>query len=137
MSNESDGVTNKMQSCSIDIQCQNPQIFKIRPSALHAANTNPSLGMTVHAQKGITKQAGPIRKQFSSFFFHPTLVFQVVNVFDRVTEHTRNIEHYLQSKKHDNDSTTKLSDRRKSVFKESGGWADRIGGKKKKSNRVH
>ena len=51
---------------------------------------------------------------------------------DRVTEHTRDIEHDLQDEKQDHNSTTQLSDRRKSVFKESGGWADRINRKKKK-----
>ena len=59
------------------------------------------------------------------------------NVCDWVTEHTRDIEHYLQDEKQDHNSTTQPSDRRKSVFKESGGWADRINRKKKKSNHIH
>jgi len=42
------------------------------------------------------------------------------NVFDRVTEHTRDIEHYLQSEKNDDNSTTQLCDRRNVTFKESG-----------------
>jgi len=47
------------------------------------------------------------------------------NVFDRVTEHTRDIEHYLvQSEKNDDNSTTQLCDRRNVTFKESGERAE-------------
>jgi len=45
-------------------------------------------------------------------------------VFDRVTEHTRDIEHYLQSEKNDDNSTTQLCDRRNVTFNESGERAE-------------
>ena len=65
------------------------------------------------------------------------LIYIKHNVCDWVTEHTRDIEHYLQDEKQDNNSTTQLSDHRKSLFKESGGLADRINRKKKRSNGIH
>ena len=46
------------------------------------------------------------------------------NVFDGVTEHTRDIEHYLQSEKNDDNSTTQLCDRSNVTFKESGEGAE-------------
>ena len=45
-------------------------------------------------------------------------------MFDRVTEHTRDIEHYLQSEKNDDNSTTQLCDRRNVTFNESGERAE-------------
>ena len=48
MGNESDGVTKKLQSCSTVLisMLQLPNI-EMRPSALHIAKLNPSLGLIV------------------------------------------------------------------------------------------